>query len=105
MTSSEDWPLNPTVRKTVPDRILFQIGNGWALGHDHSQWMLMRARYRHAERTWQPIAFIASTKSVLERCMRENGCKPTRRSRIQLDALPYSFKEWIRHKTSAVMRP
>ena len=100
-----DWATDLIIRKTVSDRILFELGNGWALGYDKNQWILMRARYRHAERTWQPIAFIGSTTSTLRRCMRENGCKPTRRGRAQLDALPSSFKEWIRLKTSAVMKP
>ena len=55
----------------MADRFIFQLAEGWALGADDNQWMLLRGRKRHAETIWQPAAFIASTKTNLLLCMAE----------------------------------
>ena len=79
----------------MTDRILFELADGWALGHDKLQWMLMRARNRHAERVWQPVSFIGFGKRILERCIRENGVHPTLVAQSKLDALPDQFRDWV----------
>ena len=56
--------------------------------------MLLRARKRRAQTIWQPIAFIASTKSILLRCMLENGAQPTVEARAKIDRLPERFLDW-----------
>ena len=81
-------------RKAETNRFLFNLGDGWALGADEKQWMLLRARKRHAQTIWQPIAFIASTKSTLLRCMLENGAQPTVEARAKIDKLPERFLDW-----------
>jgi hypothetical protein len=72
-------------------RSLFQLADGWALGADDNQWMLLRARKRHAETVWQPVSFIASTKTILLLCMAKNGIQVTADAQAQLDELPERF--------------
>ncbi|MDP6676838.1 MAG: hypothetical protein QGI29_04655, partial [Pirellulales bacterium] len=79
----------------MTDRILFELADGWALGHDKRQWMIMRARNRRGERDWQPVSFIASEKRILERCIREKGIQPTSVARSKLNTLPNQFRDWI----------
>ena len=79
----------------MTDRILFELADGWALGFDTNQWIIMRARNRRGERDWQPVSFIASEKRILERCIRENGVHPTLVAQSKLDALPDQFRDWI----------
>jgi hypothetical protein len=86
---------NVTASAPASSRILFQLNDGWALGADPRQWMLLRARKRHAQVTWQPVAFIASTKDVLRRCMRENGVHPSPDAKQNLDMLPDRFSDWV----------
>lgn len=76
------------------DRNLFDLAPGWALGCDRHQWTLLRARQRHAEVVWQPVAYVGSTKSVLRRCVREKGVQPTSDALVSLDALPEHFLDW-----------
>jgi len=76
------------------DRFLFELAEGWTLGADDLQWMLLRARKRHAETVWQPVAFIASTKSILRRCMAESGVQLTPTAEGRFDALPEQFRDW-----------
>jgi hypothetical protein len=78
----------------MADRFLFQLADGWALGADDKQWMLLRGRKRHAETVWQPAAFIASTKTVLRRCMENNGVQVTADVQVQLDELPERFLDF-----------
>jgi len=77
-------PKNPT-----------QISSGWSLGWDKSQWMLMRGRKRHAETHWHPVAYIASEKRILLRCMAENGCTPDADGLAFLQTLPDTFQEFL----------
>ena len=80
--------------KPETKRFLFDLADGWALGADEKQWMLLIARKRHAQTIWQPVAFIASTKSILLRCMLENGIQPTVEARANIDRLPERFPDW-----------
>jgi hypothetical protein len=66
------------------------------LGADDLQWILYRRRRRAAvpegspllPRDWEPIAFVRSTKEILLRCMREQGCKPSHEAQLALDGMP-----------------
>ena len=78
----------------MADRFLFSLSDGWALGADNNQWMLMRGRKRHAETVWQPAAFIASTKTNLLLCMAEKAIRLTADAQVQLDNLPECFLDW-----------
>ena len=78
----------------MADRFIFQLADGWARGADDKQWMLLRARNRHAETIWQPVAVIASTKTNLLLCMAEKGIQITADAQVQLEELPERFLEW-----------
>ena len=78
----------------MADRFIFQLTEGWALGADDNQWMLLRARKRHAETIWQPVAFIASTKTNLLLCMAEKGIQITADAQAKLDELPERFLDF-----------
>ena len=80
-------------------KILFHLDDGWALGADSLQWLLLRARKRHAETVWQAQAYVRSSKSILFCCMREKGVEPTAEAQKKLDTLPVRFSEWqARHQ-------
>lgn len=92
-------------------RIFLHLCDGWALGYDPLQWMVMRAKIRRGQREWQPVAFVATEKRILRRVLCEKGVIPTPEARAALDALPNSFRAWLRHyratktaATSAVTR-
>jgi len=70
----------------------FAIGGDWALGADSLQWILYRRRFKGTEQ-WRPVSFVASTRQVLERCMREKGCGLDT-ARNLLAGLPDSFETW-----------
>ena len=78
----------------MADRFIFQLAEGWALGADDNQWMLLRGRNRHAETIWQPAAFIASTKTNLLLCMAEKDIQLTVDAQVQLDELPERFLDF-----------
>ena len=77
-------------------KIFLQLNDRWALGYDPLQWMLMRAKNRRGQRDWQPMAFIGSTKCVLRRCLREKDAELTSEAEADLDAMPDTFKKWLR---------
>ena len=78
----------------MADRLLFKLSDGWALGADDNQWMLMRGRKRPAETVWQPVAYIGSTKTNLLLCMAEKDIQITDDAQAQLDNLPECFLDW-----------
>ena len=59
----------------MPDR-QFAVSGKWALAADRLQWMLQRQRMHKGRVDWHSVSFVASTKDVLARCMREKGCPP-----------------------------
>src|SRR5262249_13113857 len=69
----------------------FAVSGDWALGADSLQWILYR---RASKRTgqWQAVSFVASTRVILERCMREKGC-PAACQLILLAGLPPTFHQ------------
>jgi len=79
----------------MTDRYLFNLTDGWAVGFDPLQWMLMRARSRRGEREWHPVAFIATEKRILLRTMLEKGITPTAAAQAKLDAMPERFRDWL----------
>lgn len=71
-----------------------QIADGWAIGWDNLQWMLLRRRKRHAQTLWHPHSYIASEKRILRRCMRENGVPVTAAGEAFIDGLPDHFRDF-----------
>ena len=89
----------------MADRFIFQLAEGWALGVDDNQWMLLRGRKRHAETVWQPVAFMASTKTNLLLCMAEKDIQITDDAQAQLDNLPECFLDfWPKIQNTATVR-
>jgi hypothetical protein len=76
----------------------FVISGKWALAADRLQWMVQRRYLSRGEIKWQSISFVASTKAVLARCLREKGCPPADAERL-LAGLPSTFEEWVRLRT------
>ncbi len=80
----------------MSERRKLHLASGWALGWDETQWILFRARKAHAETRWMPVSYIATTKGILLRCMRENGVQADRRGLQALATLPEQFEDWRR---------
>ena len=78
----------------MADRLLFALSDGWALGADNNQWMLLRGRKRHAETVLATCRLIASTKTDLLLSMAEKDIQITADAQAQLDELPERFLDW-----------
>ena len=78
----------------MPDRPLFDLAPGWRLTTDDVQWIVQNFRPPR----WRSVAFVATTKVVLERILREQGVVLTPEARRALDRLPETFREWRRRK-------
>jgi hypothetical protein len=85
----------------LADRFLFEISEGWALGHDKLQWILLKreksarqGKKSHPSFRWRAVSFIASTKQVLLRVVAEKGIQPTLEGWAALNALPETFTAW-----------
>ena len=75
----------------------FAVSGDWALGADSLQWILYR-RASKAKGGWHAVSFVASTRAVLERCMREKGCDKVS-ARNLLAGLPDTFDAWKATRT------
>lgn len=78
------------------ERIFLHLTDGWALGYDQHQWMLLRARNLRSQRKWQPVAYVGSTKCILRRVLYENGVYPNPEVAEYLNTMPETFREWHR---------
>src|SRR5215472_2783016 len=70
----------------------FAFSNDWAIGADSLQWILYKRRSK-ARGGWYGVSFVASTRTILERCMREKGCSELDRA-VLLAGLPATFDDW-----------
>ncbi len=78
----------------MTDRVFLDLCEGWALGADELQWIVMRRKKRRDQAYWNPEAFIATEKRILRRVLREKGIQPTPEAAEYIDAMPDTFKEW-----------
>jgi hypothetical protein len=78
----------------------FAISGKWALAADSLQWMVQRQYLNKGQPAWRSISFVASTREILARCLREKGCPPADAERL-LAGLPATFEEWARMRTVA----
>jgi hypothetical protein len=76
----------------MPDR-QFAVSGKWALAADRLQWMVQRRYMSKGRPAWHSISFVASTRDILARCLREKGCPPADAERLLAD-LPATFEEW-----------
>ena len=74
----------------MKDRLVLCLSDGWAVRADELQWMLCRRRRNRGD----AISFVATTKAILLRCIREKGAVVDAEGQAALDALPDSFREW-----------
>ena len=80
--------------------IFLRLSEGWALGYDPLQWILMKRIKDCGRGEWALIAFVASFKRVLLRVLDENNVRVTPESRVALKRLPDSFREWLAQRDS-----
>ena len=81
----------------------FAISGKWALAADSLQWMLQRRTMRKGQIVWRSVSFVASTRDILGRCLREKGCPlcPLADAERLLAGLPPTFEEWARKRAQA----
>ena len=80
-----------------PDRILFDLAPGWAVGFDRLQWIVFHAIARKAgdrRSRWRPVAYVSSEKRILERIIHEKRIRVTQAGRHRLNALPERFSDF-----------
>ncbi len=81
----------------MTDRVFLRLGEGWALGYDQNQWIVMRSKSDRSKpgQGWRAIAFVGSTRAVLMRDLREKGAEIAPDARVAVDSLPETFLEWL----------
>ena len=82
----------------MTDRMVLRLSANWAVLADNQQWMLCKRR-KNANSGWKPLSYVASSKAVLLRCLREKGAVVDAQGQAALDALPESFRAWQRQMT------
>ena len=75
----------------------FAISGKWALAGDRLQWIVQRQYLSKGQIKWHSVSFVASTKDVLVRCLREKGCPSADAERL-LAGLPSTFEKWARKR-------
>jgi len=76
---------------------IFRTVDDWALGGDDLQWTLYR-RHKKGSRKWKVVAFVRSTRSVLEKTAKENGLDGGT-AKILFSGLPGDFNAWKMNQT------
>lgn len=89
----------------MADQILLELADGWALGFDSLQWIVLRRRNLRTQCGWKPVSFIATNKSILRRVLREAGVQPNPKASKYLDAMPDTFREWQHCQNAANANP
>ena len=61
----------------MTDRVFLRLSEGWALGYDRNQWIVMQVKSDKSKpgQRWRAIAFVGSTRAVLMRILREKGAE------------------------------
>ena len=94
-TQATRQAVHPPSRGRDMSERQFAVSGDWALGTDSLQWILYRQK---AKTGWRAVSFVASTRQVLERCMREKGCEPSTAKNL-LAGLPDTFDAWKATRT------
>ncbi len=81
----------------MTDRIFLRLSEGWALGYDRNQWIVMRSKSDKSKprQGWRSIAFVWSTRAVLMRVLRKKGAEVAPNARVAVDSFPETFLEWL----------
>ena len=75
----------------MKDRVFLDLCDGWSLGADKNQWVLLRARKRRDQTYLNPEAFVATEKRILLRVLLEKGVQPTFDVEEAFKAMPEIF--------------
>ena len=90
----------------MTDKLVFELNDKWAVLFDDRQWIVASKRTRAGKAIWRPVAFVASTRVVLERVIGELGVTPARQAQRTLNQLENTFKLWYRnHLLGPVIKP
>jgi hypothetical protein len=73
---------------------LIHLHADWAIGADRLQWIVFRRRWRLEESYWNPVSYVASTKRVLCRVLREKHVLVDEEGWQNLERLPNTFREY-----------
>jgi hypothetical protein len=80
----------------MADRVICEVGEGFALASDGLQWILLRRRTGNVS-GWRPISFVSTGRDILARVMRQKGVPQIDADQI-LATLPSTFKAWCRQQ-------
>ena len=78
------------LKKTPRDKHVCYVNPTTKITSDGLQWII---NFKSGE-GWSPRWFIASTKTILFRCLHEAGRVPDKRGAATLARLPDTFREW-----------
>ena len=84
----------------MTDTPFLQLSDKWRLAHDPLQWVIQRRRADE----WRSEKFIASTRDVLMRDLREMGAVVDEAALDELDDLPATFREWLKTQKASRKR-
>ena len=76
------------------DRLLFHLCDGWALGYDNQQWIVLRGHNHKGGIKWNAVSFVGGKKRLLSRIFRERGITLTAEAEKSLKRLTDTFLEW-----------
>ena len=79
----------------MADRVFLRLSEGWALGFDKNQWIVLKRTKRRDEHYWHPVSFIGSTKTNLLRVVAEKGVTVDPEAQRAIDAMPDRFLDWL----------
>ena len=79
----------------ISENAYLRLCDGWALGYDKNQWIVLRAKKRGDEPYWNAVGYIASTKTFLCRYLREKGVQISDEAQQVIDTMPERFLDWI----------
>lgn len=93
----------------MKDQFLIDLAPGWVLGFDKLQWVLGKvvktpigAVKTVAGARFRAVAFIASTKRVLRRCIHENEIQLAPEASEYIETMPETFRAWYRRHNRSV---
>ncbi len=77
------------------------IADGWAIGWDRLQWILLKGWRCKGGIKWQSIAFVGGKRSLLERILREKGGALAQDAEKALKRFPDTFTQFHKEITNA----
>lgn len=83
----------------MADRQFLKLSERWALAYDSLQWILQRRKSAKGKpEKWRAESFISSNRDILVLTLNEKGIVPDLGKMEEVQALPYTFKEWYEQR-------